>query len=213
MKHYGAAAAPPSAFFDTEPDLRFGRCGRRVQERLKLTPDDLERLVVLEQGLINFREAFQDLGIGGDLPAHLDERPDHIQAHGHGLRAVEDIGRHQRTMLGEGVGACLGKLEAGEVVAICDHLRFLCGRELKHEVRGKAFGVAVDLFVEAFGGHPKKCGQVGVENDLLLAQGENQRFERRAGFHGVVPAYAGETGGRNAMRGEGRISFEIAPSF
>ena len=62
-----------------EADLRFGRCRRRVQERLKLTPDDLERLVVLEQGLINFREAFQDLGIGGDLPAHLDERPDHIQ--------------------------------------------------------------------------------------------------------------------------------------
>ena len=31
-----------------------------VQERVELAPDDLKRLVVLEQGLVNFRPALQD---------------------------------------------------------------------------------------------------------------------------------------------------------
>ena len=67
----------------------------------------------------------------------------------------------------------------------------LCGQELEHEIHRETLGVALDLFVETFGGHAVKFGQIGIENDLLLAEGEDECFERRAGFHGLVGAKHG----------------------
>lgn len=114
----------------------------------------------------------------------IDEGADHIDAHFDGLRAVEDIGCHQRAVLGEGVGKGAGKFEAREVVAICDHLGFFRSGDLKHEVLGGSIRVALDLIIEAFGRHALKSSEVGIKNHLLLAYGENERIKRQAGFHG-----------------------------
>ena len=62
--------------------------------------------------LMKARRSFGPLRTGSD--AHL-----------HRLRAVQDIGRHQGAVLGEGVRQGLGKFEVLEVVAIYDHLGFL----------------------------------------------------------------------------------------
>lgn len=52
----------------------------------------------------------------------------------------------------------------------------LLGRELEHEVGGEARGVALDLFVEAFGFHAIQRGQLAVQNHALPAQrGDDQR--------------------------------------
>jgi hypothetical protein len=67
-------------------------------------------------------------GSGGEAGGVLAQTAAHdMDAHFHGFGAAQHIGVHEGTVLGEGVGAGLGKLEAGEVVAICDHLAFLLG--------------------------------------------------------------------------------------
>jgi hypothetical protein len=54
------------------------------------------------EGLIDFSEALEDGGIGGEVLPHLDEGTDDIDAHGHGAGAVEDVGGHKSAVLGEG---------------------------------------------------------------------------------------------------------------
>jgi len=80
-------------------------------------------------------------------------------------------------VLGEGVGAGLGELEAGEVVAICDHTSLLDRGKLKNEVGRETLYVALDLFIEAFGRHAVEGSEVGVQNNLLFPNGEDERFE------------------------------------
>lgn len=80
-------------------------------------------------------------------------------------------------MLGEGVGAGLGELEAGEVVAICDHISLFLRGKLKNEVGRETLCVALDLFIEAFGRHAVEGSEVGVQNNLLSSNGEDERIE------------------------------------
>ena len=89
-------------------------------------PNDFQRLVVLQKGFVDFGKAFEDGGIGGQLLAHLDEGSDNEDTHADGFRAVQYCGGHDSAMLGEGPRQGFGKLELGEVITICDHLRFLC---------------------------------------------------------------------------------------
>jgi hypothetical protein len=44
------------------------------------------------------------------------------------------------------------------VVTVCDYLRFLIGVQLKHEIGGKALGIAFDRLIERFGRHPVEFG-------------------------------------------------------
>lgn len=112
-------------------------------------------------------------GEGGFCRFPPDERPDNENAHLHGLGAVQDVGSHESAVFREGTRLCFGKLETLEVVAICDHLRFLPGCQLKAEILRKTFRVAFDLLVEAFGRHSVKPGKIGIDQDGLAAEDQN----------------------------------------
>ena len=70
----------------------------------ELLPDHTEGVVVLEELGIDLGEFFQDVGLGHEELALLDEGTDDIDAHFDGFRAVQDVRGHQRPVFGEGVG-------------------------------------------------------------------------------------------------------------
>jgi hypothetical protein len=78
--------------------------GRWLQERLQFTPDEAEGIVVLEQHGVHLGEPLEHIRLGQHDLALLDEGTHNVDAHFDGVRAVEDIGRHQRAVLGEGKG-------------------------------------------------------------------------------------------------------------
>jgi hypothetical protein len=63
------------------------------------------------------------------------------------------------------------------VVTICDHLLLFVVRQLKNKICRKAVFVAFDCLVQGLCRDTIDCCQVGIEKDLLSANGENQRFE------------------------------------
>jgi len=65
---------------------------------------------------------------------------------------------------------------------------------MKGEILWKARGVALDRLVERLGGNPVNRGKIGIEQDLLTADGEDQRFEA-AGFLDVIVGVAGDVFG------------------
>jgi hypothetical protein len=87
-------------------------------------------------------------------------------------------------MLGESERQSLGKLELGEVVAICDHLGLLRGAELEHEIARKTLVVAFDLLVEAPGGYTVEFGEVGIDHYLLATQDLDATFDARQQHRG-----------------------------
>lgn len=93
-------------------DARLGRGWWRGEKWLELRPDDLERLVVFEQRSVNFGEALEYRGVGGEMLTHLGKRPDNIYAHGNRLRTVQHHRGHDRTVFSEGVGRELRVLPA-----------------------------------------------------------------------------------------------------
>lgn len=127
---------------DMKPDFRFGRFRWRTQERLQLAPNDPQRIIVLKECGIHLGKALEHVGLGGQDFVLLDEGPHHIDTHFYGLQAIEDVGRHQRAVLGEGEWAGAGEFEAVEVVTICDHPGFFRSGKWEQEIRWKpgAFG-------------------------------------------------------------------------
>ena len=87
-----------------EADLAFGGRGGWAEEGLQFAPDDLQGCVVFEERMVDFGQALEDVGVGRYWLAHLDEGADDVQAHGDGARAVQDGGRHDGAVFGEGVG-------------------------------------------------------------------------------------------------------------
>jgi len=94
---------------------------------------------------------------------------------------VEDVGGHDGSVFGEGLRQGGRKLEALEVVAICDHLGFFLLAELEHEILREPLHVAADLFIESFGGDSIECGEVGIEHDSFSPDDEDQALDL---FHG-----------------------------
>lgn len=88
-------------------------------------------------------------------------------------RRVEDRSRHQRPVLGEGKRHRRRKLEPLEVVAICDHLVAFGASERKHEIAGRAAGVAFDLLVQTLGWYVVERGEVGIDHDFVAADDED----------------------------------------
>ena len=58
---------------------------------------------MLHQGLVNLRQPLKDGGVGREFLPHLHKSADDIKAHLHRRRAVQDIGRLKRPVLGEGL--------------------------------------------------------------------------------------------------------------
>ena len=160
-----------------EANFLFGWKRSWSDQGLELLPDRAEGFIVLHELGIHLGELFEHIRMGHEEFALLDESAHDMDAHFHGFGAAQHIGGHEGLVLGEGVGAGLGKLEAGEVVAICDHLFFLLQGKLKDEVGGESLSVALDLFVEAFGRHAVDGGEVGVQYNLVPPDGEDERIE------------------------------------
>ena len=131
-----------------ESDFLFGRKRSWSDQWLEFLPDRAEGFVVLHELGIHLGELFEHIRMGQEQFALLDESAHDMDAHFYGFGAAQHIGVHEGPMLGEGVGTGLGELEAGEVVAICDHLFFLLRGKLKDEVGGESLSVALHLFVE-----------------------------------------------------------------
>jgi len=60
--------------------------------------------IVKEERVINLREPFRHGAVRGELLATFHEGADNVEAHFDRLGAVENIRRHERTVLGESVG-------------------------------------------------------------------------------------------------------------
>ena len=111
-------------------------------------------------------------GCGMGFPL-FDESADNKDAHSDVIGAAEHIRRHQGFMLGEGMGKGLGEFQGFEVVAICDHLGFFIGSELKAEILWEAISVAFYLFIEAFGRDSVDFCQIGIDQDGDFTEGQN----------------------------------------
>ena len=129
---------------------------------------------MLEQCLVDLGQPFQDGCIGGKLLAHLNKCPHHENAHFDRLRAVQNRGGHDRPVLGEGVGQSFGKFEPGKVVAICDHLLLFCRGQLKNKILRKPCRITSYLLIQAFGRHIVNHGEIGIQQNPLVADGEDE---------------------------------------
>src|ERR1039458_6272619 len=89
-------------FLDVEADLGFRRCRRRRKQRAEMLKDFAQGGVVEEQGPVNFGQAPEDGGVGGEVLAHFDKSADDVQAHGNRAGAVENRGGDQGAVFGEG---------------------------------------------------------------------------------------------------------------
>jgi hypothetical protein len=85
---------------EADPAAWFFR-GRR-EEGPEFLIDVAQGRIVDEDGFINLGQALQDGGIGGEFFAHLYEGTDDVLAHLDSARAVENRGRHEGTVFGEG---------------------------------------------------------------------------------------------------------------
>ena len=56
-----------------------------------------------QQRFVDLSEALQDRIVGGDGFALLDEGANNVDAHGHGLRTIQDVSGHNSTMLGKDI--------------------------------------------------------------------------------------------------------------
>ena len=72
-----------------------------------------------QERFINFSQALEDSGVGNQVFAHFDEGANDIDTHGHRAWAVEDIGGHQRTVLGKGADL-FGELKVRQDITVCD---------------------------------------------------------------------------------------------
>jgi hypothetical protein len=96
-------AVREGVFFDVKADFGFWGRGWRLEQRAELLKDLAERGVVEQQGFVNLGQAPEDGGVGGEVLAHFDEGANDVQAHGNSAGAVENRGRHQGAVFGEGV--------------------------------------------------------------------------------------------------------------
>ncbi len=119
----------------------------RVHELFDCLDQNHDLLVMVAQFSLKLGDLACKLLVSCKHFAELDKGTNHKDTNFDGLWRVQDAGGHDGTMLREGVREGLGELEFIEVVAICDHLGFLFGRELEHEILGEALLVALHLLV------------------------------------------------------------------
>ena len=118
--------------------------------------------VVVGQLLFHLEDPARKLLVFRNDPAQFYKGPYDENAHLDGTGGIEHTGCHDGTMLREYIWEGLGILQAFEVAAACDQQFLFFRRELKHEIMGEAFFVSLDLFVQAFRGHPVQLCQVRV---------------------------------------------------
>ena len=130
-----------------------------------------------QEALINLCETLENGLVGRERFPLFDESTDDEYAHPNCIGAIENIGCHEGTVFGEGMGECGGEFEGFEVVAICDHLAFFFGSELEAEIFRKTLRVAFNLLIEAFRGDAIDFREVRVDyhGDFAKVQNRNGR--------------------------------------
>jgi len=128
--------------------------------------------------------------VRGDHLTQSHEGPHYKDAHLDGTGAVEHVCRHNRPVLGEGIGRETGvavPLGTGRnlrpvlrTIGIRNPanqpLPFRLG-QTEYEIQRKSIRVALDLLVQPLGGDPVDSCQVGVEDNLFPAHGLDHGFD------------------------------------
>jgi len=100
----GRRPSAQSLVAPVKPDAPAGSA-RRLQEKQQLLIEIPERSIMLEQCFINFGQAPEDCGVGCNPLTQTDEGANDEDTHMYRSLATEDVGGHQRAMLGKGPGA------------------------------------------------------------------------------------------------------------
>ena len=74
----------------------------------------------------------------------------------------------------KGKGQTFCKLQAREVITICDHLGFLRRSELEEEILREPLRIALHRLIEGSGLNPVDGGQVGIDQSLALADVQDE---------------------------------------
>jgi hypothetical protein len=98
-----AGAVGDGVFFDVEADFRLKWLRRGLQQRAELLEDLPQRHIVNQQRFVYLGQASENGRVRGDILAHFHESTNDIDAHSDSARAVEDVGGHQRAVLGKGM--------------------------------------------------------------------------------------------------------------
>lgn len=144
------------------------RCQKRNEFLIKVT----ERLIVAEEGFVDFRESLGE-GLGEEDSSHLDKGFNKSDAHFNCLWTVENIGDHQGSVFGKGPRSHMRESKGFKVVTICDHLCFLTRGNLKSEIRRESVRIPFYCLVECFGCHPVELGEVTIKDNLVTSDGVN----------------------------------------
>ena len=138
---------------------------------------------MLEPSGIHLGKFFEDVGLGPQQFALLDEDPDDVDAQANRVRTVQNICRHQGAVFREGERPSMGKLESRKVVTICDHLRLLVMGQLKAEVRWESVGIALYRLIQGFVWNAITGGKIRINKHLLRPYGQDERFNWLARLH------------------------------
>jgi hypothetical protein len=96
-----------------EPDLASGSVRCRRQERLQLSVDIPQDGVVDQKFSVDRSQPLQDAGPAREFFTHAQKRANDEYAHLNSVRAVEDVGCHERTMFRNGPGRISAATAAG----------------------------------------------------------------------------------------------------
>src|SRR6478736_1357064 len=82
-------------------DAALGWIRWRSQQRLEFLPENLQGAVVLDERLVDFRQAAKNRGVGGERLALFDESADDVDAHLNRAWTAQRVRGHYGAMLGE----------------------------------------------------------------------------------------------------------------
>src|SRR4030067_3849894 len=97
--------------------------------------------------------------------AHADERPDDVNAYLDCSFRVKHGSRHDGAVFRECKGEYGREFQAGEAIAFCDNLRFLCRIQLEREIFRKSMPISFYLFIQACRGYSIQLRQIRIEYD------------------------------------------------
>ena len=97
--------------------------------------------------------------------AHADERPDDVNAYLNCSFRVKHGSRHDGAVFRECKGEYGREFQAGEVIAFCDNLRFLCRIQLEREIFRKSMPISFYLFIQACRGYSIQLRQIRIQYD------------------------------------------------
>ena len=139
-------------------------------------------LIVIRKLAFNFSDSTSKLSVTRDDLTQLDESPDNKDADIYSPGGVENGGRHNGAMLSECERKGLRELQLLEVVAICDHLNLLIGRELEHEVFRESLSITLNLLIQPTCRHAIKLCKVGINYDFNASNQQDALLDT-AHFH------------------------------